>query len=630
MVQKHYQNYLKLIDDKLSINNNPQLVEDVVNSLNSLKQKYNLINYDKENFVNLFNAFFESKIRISATEGSLELLQSNINIFFDHSYQSKLDKLSQKLNTILDIWNVIEDDEIKECMSEFYKEVYYSSLLTEYKIDQYIEKSNDFIECIEELKSSDNKLDVLPYKLEYFASYYMEAYNNFKRFALEPNLYSLKNEIEDFVESYHNETLGILTNKIERLIIIKNATLDNQLKENITELLENIKSTSYFYSDTLNEFSAKIDNLIDYHYNGASSASLLIKKSTSISENVNENLISAVDKWSNSFLRPLIPPRLLSSSTIIQAEDDGAKLIYAKFLYGEKTGKPSTRPFSGSYVDKNDKIKPDSSLWDYSISSEKVPDGFVSSKSDGGYISTGNVQKCRPCRGQGDVTCTKCNGRIRWTEKQGDNYVEKHCSCGNGKQICSNCDGFGNVEDVIVVENIFNVYETKNSQYSGEVPEVNIKKITGQTIFEEIFEYPKHNVKEILREGVTASEFNELNNAVLDKLRIQIDYNLHNKGVDTQKIHQQMNALFNTVPNPAKENKLMTKEMMPIRVMVKVEDAPVTQINYQFKENDYSIWVFGNENSVWYQKIPFSFNYKLILIIVALITIIGLLIFYNK
>ena len=192
MVQKHYQNYLKLIDDKLSINNNPQLVEDVVNSLNSLKQKYNLINYDKENFVNLYYAFFESKIRISATEGSLELLQSNINIFFDYSYQSKLDNLSQKLNNILDIWNVIEDDEIKECMSEFYKEVYYSSLLTEYKIDQYIEKSNDFIECIEELKNSDNKLDVLPYKLEYFASYYMEAYNNFKRFALEPNLYSLK------------------------------------------------------------------------------------------------------------------------------------------------------------------------------------------------------------------------------------------------------------------------------------------------------------------------------------------------------------------------------------------------------------------------------------------------------
>lgn len=142
------------------------------------------------------------------------------------------------------------------------------------------------LNVLKNFKSSDNKLDVLPYKLEYFASYYMEAYNNFKRFALEPNLYSLKNEIEDFVESYH-ETLGILTNKIE-LIIIKNATLDNQLKENITELLENIKSTSYFYSDTLNEFSAKIDNLIDYHYNGASSASLLIKKSTSISENVNE------------------------------------------------------------------------------------------------------------------------------------------------------------------------------------------------------------------------------------------------------------------------------------------------------------------------------------------------------
>lgn len=630
MVQKHYQNYLKLIDDKLSINNNPQLVEDVVNSLNSLKQKYNLINYDKENFVNLYNAFFESKIRISATEGSLELLQSNINIFFDYSYQSKLDNLSQKLNNILDIWNVTEDDEIKECMSEFYKEVYYSSLLTDYKIDQYINKSNDFIECIKELKNSDNRMDELPYKLDYFASYYMEAYNNFKRYALEPNLYSLKNEIEDFIESYHNETLSTLTNKIDRLIIIKDASLDAQLKDNIAELLDDIKSTSYFYSDTLNEYSTKIDELIDYHYNGASTASLQIKSSSNVYQNVNENIISAVDKWSSSFLRPLIPPKLLSSSIIIQAEDDGAKLIYAKFLYGEKTGKQSTKPFSGSYVDKSDKIKSDSSLWDFSINTEKIPDNFVSSSSSGGYIGTGNVQKCRYCRGQGEVTCTKCNGRVRWSEKQGDSYVEKHCSCGNGKQICSTCDGYGNVEDVIIVENIFNVYETKNSQYTGEVPETHIKKITGQTIFEEIFEYPKNNVKEILREGVTVTEFNELNKAVLDKLRIQIDYNLQNKGVDTKRIHQQMNALFDTVPNPAKENKLMVKEMMPIRVMVKVEDAPVTQINYQFKENDYSIWVFGNENSVWYQKIPFSFNYKLIVIIVAIISIVGLLIFFNK
>ena len=57
MVQKHYQNYLKLIDDKLSINNNPQLVEDVVNSLNSLKQKYNLIK--KSNYRYFFYYWFQ-------------------------------------------------------------------------------------------------------------------------------------------------------------------------------------------------------------------------------------------------------------------------------------------------------------------------------------------------------------------------------------------------------------------------------------------------------------------------------------------------------------------------------------------------------------------------------------------
>ena len=51
---------------------------------------------------------------------------------------------------------------------------------------------------------------------------------------------------------------------------------------------------------------------------------------------INNQLKNAIDKWSNSFLRPLIPPKLLSNSEIKGTEDDGAKLIYLKFLYGIK------------------------------------------------------------------------------------------------------------------------------------------------------------------------------------------------------------------------------------------------------------------------------------------------------
>jgi len=65
----------------------------------------------------------------------------------------------------------------------------------------------------------------------------------------------------------------------------------------------------------------------------------------------------------------------------------------------------------------------------------------------------------------------------------------------------------------------------------------------------------------------------------------------------------------------------LEKEVIPIRVLLRVEDAPVTQVDYSFKDKDYSLWVFGNENKVWHQGAPFSFNYKMIIITVAVVAI---------
>lgn len=345
-----------------------------------------------------------------------------------------------------------------------------------------------------------------------------------------------------------------------------------------------------------------------------------------ISVNINQ-YVEAVDKWSNSFLRPHIPPNLLSNSVINRTEDDGAKLIYAKFLYGEKTGKLSTIPFNGSYGTTIDVAN--DSLWEFSNANENKPDGFQTSKFDGGMIRTGTVQKCSVCRGQGRVTCKSCGGKVRWTEKSGDRYIEKVCSCGDGKQLCKPCDGYGDVESVILVKTEYKLYETKNSQYTGEVPEDKIRKITGIQIYEDIIDYPADIVKNMIQGGINVGEFNQLNDAVLELLHDNIDSQLGRKGLKIKEIHKQVNDLFKTVPNPGKENKHLEKEAIPVRVMVRVEDAPVTQIDYSFKDKDYSLWVFGNENAVWYQQLPFTINYKILTIAAVLIAIVLFFILKN-
>jgi hypothetical protein len=176
------------------------------------------------------------------------------------------------------------------------------------------------------------------------------------------------------------------------------------------------------------------------------------------------------------------------------------------------------------------------------------------------------------------------------------------------------------VEIIILTQREFNLFETKNSQYNGEVPQEKVKKITGDLIYEQVYDYPFDILQGMLVGGIDANEFDRLNNEVLEFLKQSIDYQLKERGdIDTDKIHSQLDSLFNSLPNPGKENKVLEHEAMPIRVMVKVENAPVKQINYKYKEKDYSLWVYGKENSVWKKSSPITFNYKIIILLCLII-----------
>jgi len=334
----------------------------------------------------------------------------------------------------------------------------------------------------------------------------------------------------------------------------------------------------------------------------------------------------AINKWGNSFLRLFVPYNLIEKSTVKNTEDDGAKLVYVKFLYGLQTGKPNSIPFDGTLGNIIKDVN-EESLWLYDIDGDIIPSGFTEKTYDKKIIRTGRTRKCGRCSGQGLVTCSTCKGKIRWHEKNlnGD-VVEKICSCGNGKENCRVCEGFGDVEDVISTTTAFKINQTKNSQYTGEVPEPDIKKATGGLVYENQFEYPVDLVKKLLIGGLNMVEMNKLNNSVLDALKTNMELELQNHEIDTDKIYGQLVLLFDSIAELSQNNLVLENEFMPIRVLVRVENAPVKQVNYVYKKKDFSLWVYGKENFIWQTETPKSFNIKVISILILILSITGYLI----
>jgi hypothetical protein len=157
---------------------------------------------------------------------------------------------------------------------------------------------------------------------------------------------------------------------------------------------------------------------------------------------INNQLKNAVDKWSNSFLRPLVPLKLLTNSEIKGTEDDGAKLIYLKFLYGVRTGRFSERPTDGVIGNVIRDIG-EESLWIYSLRNEEIPAGFKAlKKKDSGIIGTGDIRKCITCRGQGRVRCKSCGGK--------DITIATNVAKKYKLEVIATADGFKDYSDVEV------------------------------------------------------------------------------------------------------------------------------------------------------------------------------------
>lgn len=338
---------------------------------------------------------------------------------------------------------------------------------------------------------------------------------------------------------------------------------------------------------------------------------------------------SSVNKWSSAFWRLTLPNNLFDIAQIIEIKDMSGQYINGVLLYGERKGKVDERPHDGGGLNKITDLSVES-LWNYdSVETEGVPTEFKYTKQPYFYIPTGKTRKCYSCSGRGVVKCTYCGGRGRY--KSGDNWYD--CSCGNGQVDCDTCTGYGYLKEVIVCNTVYDInsldtLDYKGVSFVGDSIDKTTRKIinsTGEPLLEEIAEYPQSKVKIMLQGGLNAQEYLQLQNGIKDNLHKLVNEKLTNYQGDIQLVHNAIERFFLNMPNPSVNNKLLEYEIIPVRVKISVQNRPVYQVKYIYKEKNYILWVYGDEGKIYASQSPkeFTIKAKIASVITGLALVVG-------
>jgi len=352
---------------------------------------------------------------------------------------------------------------------------------------------------------------------------------------------------------------------------------------------------------------------------------------------------SAIQKWSNSFFRASIPTNLLSKSIVTEIKDERAKLLTAEFLYGERHGTVKEIPHDDSEITNRTDNLSEESLWLYGGGLSEAPGSFSEKSQSKFIIPTGKTKKCPKCRGEGKTNCFVCKGTgtdksqgCRHCNGKGCRYCNgtgkatKDCSLcnGSGKRTCGKCDGFKYVQIVIEVQTRFNVEATKEHDYQGEIPPKQLKGTTGVVLFEETANYPEEKMREMLKGGIDRQEYTKLQSGVAIVFHALVDKKIQDYDGDINLVHGLVDNFFKQIPSAIKENRVLEREILPVRLRIKVEDVPVKRVSYSYKGKPYNLWVYGNEQKVYAKKRPLGVTGRLVVHWIIQLIIVGLFFYW--
>lgn len=334
--------------------------------------------------------------------------------------------------------------------------------------------------------------------------------------------------------------------------------------------------------------------------------------------NISTELLEAVNEWSSRFFQLTLPSDLFNKSFVLKQAEESAKLISSTLLFGERKGVLGSQPYDSGGVSNKITTLADESLWIYGKLNH--PKDFDTYHEENLAIGTGKTFKCNNCRGKGELVCTNCNGKGSVRDSEGKT---RDCyACTGGRIECSTCTGYGWLEQVIRVDSKYKLSKHHIEDYAGDVPKEQLEKASGVSLFDETMDYPT-DLHKMLIGGIDANDYEKLQSGIKEAFHQKIDSKLEKYDGDKKLVHKLIDEFFKKMPNPSTANKVLEYEIYPVRLKVKIEDAPVHQVDYMYKGKPYSLWVYGKEKKIYAPVQPTEFTWKLALLILGIAVILA-------
>jgi hypothetical protein len=334
---------------------------------------------------------------------------------------------------------------------------------------------------------------------------------------------------------------------------------------------------------------------------------------------------NALNQWSGSFFRLTLPSALGTKARIIGSADEGAKVLSVGMYVGRRTAEVAAIPYDGSRHDgRTPRDESAGSLWAYK---SRLPSGFEPVEGETFTGSLGETFKCHTCRGQGQVRCTKCGGKVRWREEVEGRPVERVCNCGDGQELCRTCTGFGEMLKVLQVATRFTFEEKRARDYTGRLPEALLMSASGRTVFEHVVEFDRRATVEAM-ESLDEAECDRMMAEARSELKREASEQVSAQSIDPARLHDLVDGYFAALPNLVAAGKRLERELLPLRLRAQVVDVPLQAVRYEYKGKTYSAYLYGNDDRVWPdggQPSEFTWKVGMLLGILALLVIVVVL-----
>jgi hypothetical protein len=240
MYEECYNEYLQSLNQYATVDNNPDIIEKVVNELKYILFLCDEIKYDMGHFEYLYENLY-NKIKIAAYSGDNDSISDISFSFFSDEYQAKLMELSNSLDKIANIHENTSNDKIKEWSLKIYKWVYNEDCteLSIENIENYINKYENFNDA---LVLIDNFVEEpQSYTVEYYEAYFLNFIDKMLHEAMMFNIDGVKELISKIKDHDIVNILYELSITLDKLIKIRQSSDDFCINEKIDDLLENVR-----------------------------------------------------------------------------------------------------------------------------------------------------------------------------------------------------------------------------------------------------------------------------------------------------------------------------------------------------------------------------------------------------